>query len=160
VTRVDARLTEDPIARRTPSARPAHRQWRFLALVAAGGAAGTALREAVSLIIPSLGPLPLATFIINVVGALVLGILLQLIALRGADEGRRRAVRLLIGTGVLGGFTTYSALAAVTAQLMTVGEWTWAIGYALGTVVAGAAASVAGIAAGSWVASRTRQVSA
>ncbi len=38
----------------------------------------------------------------------MLGALLESLARRGPDEGRRRAIRLLVGTGGLGGFTTYS----------------------------------------------------
>jgi CrcB protein len=129
-------------------ARPAHLRVRFLALVALGGTVGTALREGLTLAIPPLGSLPLATFLINVTGAFVLGLLLEVLARRGPDEGRRRAVRLLVGTGVLGGFTTYSALAAVTAELGVAGDWIWAIAYPLGTIVVGAAASIAGIAVG------------
>lgn len=149
MTRVDGSQAMQQTVRRVRPARPAHLRFRFLALVALGGTVGTALRELLTLLIPSVGVLPLATFLINVVGAFVLGLLLEVLARRGPDEGRRRVVRLLVGTGVLGGFTTYSALAATTAQLGVDADWVWALAYPLGTVLIGAAASIAGIAAGS-----------
>jgi CrcB protein len=114
--------------------RPAHLQWPLIALVALGGAVGTAAREASTLAFPvqtstadgtigSVAPgLPLTIGVINVGGAFVLGILLAAFAARGPDVGRRRALRLTFGTGVLGGFTTYSALAADTAGLLTSGS--------------------------------------
>ena len=86
----------------------------------------------------------MATLGINVVGALLLGALLELLADRSIDAGWSRRIRLALGTGVLGGFTTYSALATDTATLAA-NHPGRAIGYALGTVVIGAAASIVGI---------------
>lgn len=132
----------------TQGGRPAHRQWRYIGLVAAGGAAGTALRAAVTLLVPDAGLFPVAVFGINLVGAFALGLLLEALARSGPDEGPRLGARLLAGTGVLGGFTTYSALATATAELTVAGHLATALTYAFGTVVLGAIASVAGIAAG------------
>jgi CrcB protein len=73
---------------------------------------------------------------------------LETLASRGPDDGRRRRLRLLLGTGVLGGFTTYSALATETGLLLTDGRAGAALLYALGTVIVGALASWAGIGAG------------
>jgi CrcB protein len=73
-------------------------------------------------------------------------VLLESLVRRGADEGRRRDIRLTIGTGVLGGFTTYSALATSTALLLMNGAAGVGIAYALATVFVGAGASWAGIA--------------
>lgn len=149
MTRVDGSQAMNATAGRVGPARPSHLRLRFLALVAVGGTVGTALRELLTLLIPSAGVFPIATFLINVVGAFALGLLLEVVARRGPDEGRRHVVRLLLGTGVLGGFTTYSALAATTAQLGVDADWVWAVAHPLGTVLIGAAASIAGIAAGS-----------
>ncbi|WP_382308830.1 fluoride efflux transporter FluC [Herbiconiux sp. UC225_62] len=126
--------------------RPAHLRLGYLGLVALGGAAGTALRELISLGVAPISGFPIAIFGINVLGAFVLGGLLELLALRGPDEGRRRRIRLLVGTGVLGGFTTYSSLATDTAQLLAEGSVGVALLYAFGTLLIGALATWAGIA--------------
>jgi CrcB protein len=85
---------------------------------------------------------------INIGGAFLLGLLLETLTGRGVDTGRRRQLRLLFGTGLLGGFTTYSALATDTSLLLAEDRMGTALLYALGTVVIGALASWAGILAG------------
>ncbi len=128
-----------------------HLRWSCMGLVALGGATGTAIREALALTFPSAaGAFPLAIFVINITGAFLLGFLLEFILRRGADEGRRRTIRLLLGTGVLGGFTTYSSFATDTAVLSgdTLGV---AFGYAAATLVVGVIASTCGIATGALI---------
>ena len=134
--------------------RPAHLQWRYIALVAAGGAVGTAVRAAVSLVVGDVGPVPVATLTVNLIGAFVLGALLEALEISGPDRGRRLGARLFLGTGVLGGFTTYSALATATAELAVGGQVGWAAAYALGTVLLGGLASALGIAVGGLVGRR------
>jgi CrcB protein len=129
-----------------PHHRPPHLQWRLLGLVSIGGAVGTAGREALSLTVPSVGGVPVIVLAINVAGAFALGLLLDSLTRRGADEGARRDARLLLGTGVLGGFTTYSALATGTSLLLTTGQAGAGIAYGLTTVVLGGLATFAGIA--------------
>jgi len=124
---------------------PVHLRPTSLALVFIGGTAGTAVREALSLTFD--GELPYGIFGVNIVGAFLLGLLLEALARRGADRGRRRSLRLLLGTGALGGFTTYSALAAGAAELIGDGRGDVGVAYALATVLIGAVATVAGIAA-------------
>ncbi len=125
--------------------RPVHLRPRNLALVGLGGVLGTAGREGLGLVIPTLGVLPLSTWCVNVAGAFLLGMFLEALSRRGPDEGRRRSIRLLVGTGLLGGFTTYSALATETVLLLNSGSIGWAIGYSIGTVVVGGVASWLGI---------------
>ena len=130
-------------------ARPLHLRARALGLVALGGAVGTALREAVALVVPGVGQLPVATLAVNILGAFLLGLLLEALVRRGPDEGRRRTLRLLLGTGLLGGFTTYSALATDTGLLLAAGaadSTGVALLYAIGTVLLGGVATLAGIA--------------
>lgn len=129
---------------RTFAPRPVHLHWRYLALVALGGMIGTGLREALSLAIPPVVGIPFTTAAINIIGAFVLGFLLETLAHRGPDAGRRRALRLFVGTGMLGGFTTYSALATDTVLLL---QHTPAVGiaYAIGTLLLGALATAGGI---------------
>jgi CrcB protein len=119
---------------------------RYVAVVGVGGAAGTAAREALSVLIPPVGALPLAILLINLAGALALGAILDSLVRRGGDSGRRRLVRLTVGTGFLGGFTTYSTLATGTALLLTGRNPGLAVAYAAGTLLLGAAATYAGIA--------------
>jgi CrcB protein len=136
----DVEAAENAVAR----PKPAHLSWPNIGLVAAGGAVGTGLRYLIILLVPRWAGVPVATLGINVVGAFLLGALLELLADHSIDAGWSRRIRLAVGTGVLGGFTTYSALAADTATLATAHPGR-AICYALGTVVIGAAASIAGI---------------
>lgn len=126
--------------------RPVHLAWSSILLVLVGGTAGTAAREALSLAIPPVGGMPVAIFLINIVGALFLGALLEALSRRGPDAGRRRSLRLLLGTGFAGGFTTYSALAVDTGVLLTGGDAFVGVLYALATVAVGALATVTGIA--------------
>jgi CrcB protein len=131
-----------------------HLHPRSILLVFAGGAAGTAVRYLLTLSVPPVAGVPLITFLINVTGAFVLGWLLQALALRGPDEGMRRDLRLFAGTGVLGGYTTYSSLAVDTDGLIAAQDVGLSILYAAATIVVGAAASVAGIAVASVLARR------
>lgn len=133
---------------RTPRPRPAHLRPGHVALVFAGGAAGTVVRNLLSLVIPLWGGMPVAGFVVNVTGAFLLGWLLSALSHRGPDHGARRSVRLLLGTGFLGGYTTYSAFAVDVDGLIASGDIAAAMLYGLATVVVGAAASVAGIALG------------
>lgn len=133
--------------------------WRLLALVAAGGAVGAPARWALALWLP--GPAsgwPTATFTTNLVGAFVLGLLLEALARRGPDEGRRRAVRLAVGTGVLGAFTTYSSFALEVDQYLRAGQVALGVGYALATVAGGVLCAALGVlAAGAGPAAAGRQ---
>lgn len=124
-----------------------HTNPRFLLLVALGGALGTAARHLLGDGIGMAGHFPLGTCLINISGAFLLGVLLELLARRGSDLGHRRRLRLLIGTGFFGGFTTYSSLAVDTDILLRGSHLGLAATYALGTVAIGLIASIGGIAA-------------
>lgn len=107
-------------------------------VVVAGGTVGTAAREALSLAVPPAAGVAWVIMAINVVGAFALGWLLDGLALRAASgRGSLAVVRLLLGTGFMGGFTTYSTLSLVTSQLFDDGRMLTAIAYALGTVLLG-----------------------
>ncbi len=136
----------------TPSTPPPHLRWRFLGLVALGGAIGTGVRAALAAALPSVDGISWTILAVNVVGAFCLGLLLETLTHAGPDTGRRRALRLFVGTGVLGGFTTYSTLADDTARLLDVGRWGAGTGYALLSVVLGLVAA----AAGAWIAGARR----
>jgi len=126
--------------------RPAYRQPLLLLLVLVGGAAGTLARWATGLVFPHVDRVPLGTFAVNVLGAFVLGALLEHLAGGGPDEGRRRALRVTLGTGFCGGFTTYSAFANDTDALLRQGLVGHALLYVGATLVLGLVASALGIA--------------
>ena len=96
-----------------------HAEGKPLSLVAqifcvfAGGILGTAARAGLSLLQPAahtavqLQAWPWATFTVNMLGALLLGFILELWQHLGPDTGTRQATRLLLGTGIMGAFTTY-----------------------------------------------------
>lgn len=121
-----------------------------LLLVALGGAVGSFARYGSSLVIPGPG----GTLLVNVVGAFLLGLLvesvLRLTAATPGNAGRAAALkrwRLLLGTGVLGGFTTYSLFAVDLAESLVAGEIWAALWYGLATVIGGGVASALGILA-------------
>ena len=128
---------------------PLHLTPAALGLVAGGGMAGTAARYAMTLMVPSRHGWPVATLSVNLIGAFVLGLLLEALA-RRPDEGVRQRLRLVVGTGFCGAFTTYSALAVEIDLLLRTGQATTAIAYAVTTVVAGFLVCTLGI----WAAAR------
>ncbi|PWH06647.1 hypothetical protein DEO23_06815 [Brachybacterium endophyticum] len=125
--------------------RPLHLQAGALALVLLGGTLGTAAREGLTLVVPEVGGFPIALSCINLVGALLLGVLLESLARRGPDTGPRRSLRLLLGTGLMGGFTSYSALSLATQQLLADGTVGRALAFALLSVVLGVLFAFAGV---------------
>ena len=87
---------------------------------------------------------PWGTFAINVSGAFVIGVVMQLAATR---VGLSPFVRLFIATGVLGGYTTFSAFAYEAYALGNEGLALQGIVYAAGSVIAGVAAAYCGVVA-------------
>jgi CrcB protein len=125
-----------------------HRQPAALLLVAAGGFAGTLARYGLSQWEPTRSRAwPWGTFLANVVGAFVLGLLLEALARRGPDDGWRQRMRLLAGTGFCGAFTTYSTLAVETDLLLRDSRPALAAGYLAATVLLGLLATVGGLLA-------------
>lgn len=124
---------------------PAYMRTSLIALVFAGGIAGVLARELLMLAIPALAGIPLAVFVANVIGAFFLGCLLEALAVSAEESRRQQTLRLLLGTGFLGGFTTYSAVAQSAVLMLAGGDVYLAIVYPLGTIVLGALASWCGI---------------
>lgn len=125
--------------------RPAHRDPALLLIVAVGGGVGTTARYLLTAALPPVDGFPIATFVANLVGALALGALLEGLSRRGPETTRAKRARLGLGTGVLGGFTTFSSLALETERLLAAGRVGLGVGYAVGSVVLGLVACVAGI---------------
>jgi CrcB protein len=110
--------------------------------IASGGAIGSVSRYAVDVWIgePAGGTWPWATFTVNLLGCLLIGLLLG----RIAADGRWQAWRPFLGIGVLGGFTTYSAFAVETVDLVGEGAWWLGLAYVAASLVGGLAAVAAG----------------
>ena len=145
--RENGQVTPEPAREPVTHGGPAYLRPPNLALVFAGGTAGVLAREALVIVLPDIEGLPIAVLVANVAGALLLGVLLTALA-AGEETSARRTLRLLFGTGLLGGFTTYSALAQAVALLTIDGSAGLAIAYGLGTVVLGGLATWLGIALG------------
>lgn len=117
----------------------------MLLLIGVGGAVGTTVRSQLETAFPTgAGAWPWTTFWINVSGALVLGALLETLAVLGPDQGWRRLTRLGVGTGVLGGYTTYSSFVVETAVLGRGSHYVLAAGYDVVSLVLGFAVAYLG----------------
>lgn len=131
----------------TGASRPQHGQPLLILFVGIGGLLGAAARYAVSLAFPTEdGRWPTGTFIVNIGGAFLLGALLESLARAGPDAGWRQRLRLLLGTGFCGAFTTYSTLAVETDLLKRDHAAGLAAAYILVTVTVGLIATALGIA--------------
>jgi len=123
---------------RTRRARP-----EILLAIAIGGAAGTPARYAIGRIIPvQPGEVPWGTFLINVTGSFVLGVLLTLIIERWPPT---RYVRPFAAIGFLGAYTTFSTYMVETDLLIKDGDVGIAIAYVTGTLLVGLIAVYLGI---------------
>lgn len=127
---------------------PPHFTPTFLFLVFLGGCAGAAARYWVSIQLhTTCNGLPVATLFVNFLGAFLLGLLLEGLARLGSDDGARRAVRLAVGTGFMGAFTTYSAFAVETYLLLQGDHLSIAAAYVTVTLAGGIIFSSLGIQA-------------
>jgi fluoride exporter len=106
---------------------------RQFLLVCAGGALGSGARYAVSVgMLAWLGPaFPWGTLLVNVVGSFVLGAIITL-----ASAGHLSTdARLALGTGVMGGFTTFSTFSWETWRFVELQAWAQAGAYVAATLV-------------------------
>lgn len=109
-------------------------------LVFVGGGIGAALRHGVNRMSTAwLGPgFPYGTLLVNIAGGLLMGVLAELFLIKG---GGSQSLRLFLTTGVLGGFTTFSAFSLDAAVMWQRGDYA-----TLGTYVAGSVfLSIAGL---------------
>lgn len=126
--------------------------WSGLGLVAIGGALGSVARYAMSVAISqwaqALSPatrFPWGTWSVNLLGCCIMGLLAGL-AVR--HEGFGGPLRLLLLTGLMGGFTTFSAFGLETLDLVLHKHWGLAAAYALSSLVLGVLAVALGMLLG------------
>ncbi|MBX9898065.1 MAG: fluoride efflux transporter CrcB [Qipengyuania sp.] len=118
--------------------------------VAIGGAFGAVLRYQLGRSMTAwLGPaamtaFPWATLAVNAIGSLAMGLLAGWLAFRGGASGEQ--LRLLLGVGLLGGFTTFSAFSLELVLLIERGQLALAALYALLSVALGISGLFAGLA--------------
>lgn len=109
-----------------------------LAAVAAGGVLGAEARYGLTLALPTHADrFPWSTLLINLTGSLLIGVLM---AWLGRQAAPRPLLRLFLGVGILGGYTTYSTFAVDVQQLLRAGRPLAALGYLTATVLGCAAA--------------------
>ena len=114
-------------------------------LVFGGGVVGTALRAGLGLLVPTAsGGFPVATLAVNLVGAFVLGWLVVAVSVRLGDGVAARRVRLGVGTGVCGGFTTFSTFMVEPVLLVQGGAAGVAAAYLAISLAGGLAAALIG----------------
>jgi CrcB protein len=116
-----------------------------LLLVAVGGAVGSVARYLLSgWTLRSFGPgWPYGTFAANLAGGLLMGVLAGWLAHRGGADQER--FRILLGVGVLGGFTTFSAFSLETARMIETRSYGEAGLYAALSVALSVAALFSGL---------------
>lgn len=103
-----------------------------LLLVCLGGALGSGARYLVGITVPQ------GTLVVNLIGSFLIALAME--SLRAGD------LRLMIVTGILGGFTTYSAFNEETLRMMRAGTWGLAALNVAGTVIGCLAAGFVGLA--------------
>lgn len=120
----------------------------LIGLTALGGGAGAALRYAVDEVVTARWQragnrhFPLGTFMVNVTGSLALGLLVGMLS--GVTAGSEY-VLAVFGTGLLGGYTTFSTASLDAVRLVRSGHGLTALGYAVGTMLATVLAAVSGL---------------
>ncbi len=119
---------------------------RLFAVLAvfAGGVVGTTLRLTIDLLLPHGGTtFPIGTFSINLAGSFGLGVLVARVWPVAPE-----LLRVGLGPGLLGSFTTFSALAVSAVELTAAGAGGAAVAYVAASLVGGIAAAALGIRLG------------
>ena len=120
---------------------------RALGYVVAGGALGVLARAGLLALVDDAALVPWVTLGVNAIGSFLLGVVV------GALADRHPHTRAFLGTGVLGGFTTYSAFAVETAVWLA--SPGLALALAAASVTAGVVGAVAGLLTGRALAGRS-----
>ncbi|MCI1220159.1 MAG: CrcB family protein [Bifidobacterium sp.] len=125
-----------------------------VAAVFAGGVLGSLIRISLGTLQAKDASWPWMTMLINLTGAFILGCLLEFLGVTGEDVGARRLWRLGLGTGVIGGYTTYSTFILESDTRLTGHAVALALAYLVLSVVAGLICAGLGIGAGSALGAR------
>ena len=127
-----------------------------VAAVAAGGILGSEARYAVGLALPHpTAGWPMATFLINVSGCLLIGALMVVLT---EVTTPHRLARPFLGVGVLGGWTTFSTAMVDVVALLRAGRPAVALAYLAGTALAALVATAAGVSLARRAAAGRRRV--
>ncbi|MCI1650183.1 fluoride efflux transporter FluC [Bifidobacterium tibiigranuli] len=129
-----------------------------VAAVFAGGSVGSLIRISLSKLQAPDASWPWMTLLINLTGSFILGCLLEYLATTGEDVGARRIWRLGLGTGTIGGYTTYSTFILETDTRITGHAVALALAYLAISVVVGLMCAGLGIGAGEWLGHRRKTV--
>lgn len=114
-----------------------------LVLVMVGGAVGSGLRYGVAVGMSAISTIfPTATLLVNIVGSFLLGCLAGSI---GTPLQLEESTQLLLGTGICGGFTTYSAFAVESVRLTESQQYLPAAAYVASTLLLCSLASWGGL---------------
>lgn len=110
--------------------------FKNILLVGLGGAVGSILRYLTSVLVQKYysSIFPLATFIANVIGCFLIGILISWLEKNNTIDS---PLKWLLITGFCGGYTTFSTFALENIQLMQSQQTLWAIFYSLGSILLG-----------------------
>lgn len=143
-------MTETTTGTRTLAAVPGRRgrarhatSWPVLGAVSVGGALGALARYGVGEALPGTRTgFPWATFLVNVSGCLLIGVLMVLVT---DVWGSHRLIRPFLGVGVLGGYTTFSTYVVDVQRLVGHGAALTALAYLAGTALAALSAVYAGV---------------
>jgi CrcB protein len=123
--------------------------WDVVAAIAIGGALGAVARYGIGLAIPpGRAGFPWATFLVNISGCLLIGILMVLVT---DVWTRQRLVRPFLGVGVIGGYTTFSTYIVDIQRLVNSGAAGVALLYLGLTLITAVVATSAGIGLARWV---------
>lgn len=114
----------------------------------AGGACGSLGRLALGAFQAANAGWPWITGLINLVGSFLLGCLTSYMATLGPDTGVRKVMRLFLGAGLIGGFTTYSTFMLEVVKHLENGRAFIALSYLFSCIIAGLVCAMVGIAAG------------
>ena len=136
-------LPVDPDVTRDADVPPPRIHTTVVGVVAAGGALGAVARWALAEALPhGAGSFAWSTWVTNVLGCFLIGVLMVAVVERWPE---RRLVRPFLGTGILGGFTTFSTYVVDTRTMVAADRPVLGAAYLLGTLGVGLLAVVAGL---------------